>query len=299
MNEMQRYAEELHMLTPMERFVRFITMREKARIRYESTGRKGDVPDVLISRFKFCNINREHDAVTVWVRNNVRDLLSHSSINVALTNLALCRVFNQPSFLEDIVPMMLRSDWPVVGRTIVKAQAEGRRMLRGAYLIVSHGEAGRGVPVAHYYAGAIYDILTSDFSACDTFGELSSVITGIMGFSDFLSNQILTDFRYMPQSHGFADRNSFVLCGPGTRRGISRLKYGSPKTRKPPGGYPQLIRDLREDPKFLRLVPMHILKHFDDPNNLSNCFCEWDKHERALDEILAGGKPHLKHHTRK
>jgi hypothetical protein len=218
-------------MTPTQlRFINWIKQREIARLNYELCGVKGACDDPLIQQYRFCNVNREHDAVTKWVREKVRVPLMKEDIHLALFNLAICRVINEPDTLRNFMPCQLMESWPKTLRELTwyarEAASMDVKVLRGAYLIVSHGEAGRGIPAVEYYAGAFMDIAMTDFSRCESMHAMSAELGLVMGFSDFLCNQVLTDLRYMDCTKPFADRMTYVLCGPGTRRGINRKLTG-------------------------------------------------------------------------
>lgn len=285
------------METHQLRFIHFIHQRELSRVAYETIGEKGLCDDQLIQQYRFCNVNREHDAVTAWVRLEVRNHLQNASLRLALLNMAVARVFNEPLTLRNLLPVLRLEDWPIKLRMIDALLEADEKMFRGAYLMVSHGDAGKGIPVAKYYGGALTDVCMTDFNQCESMEHLAHELDGIMGFSDFLVNQVLTDLRYMPQTEGFKDRMTFVLCGPGTRRGINRWHgmTGDDADKSVPAARgTAFILNLREDLDFLAHLSPELINHFQDPNNLSNCFCEWDKYERALETIASGKKPHLK-----
>ena len=285
-------------MTPTQhRFTQFIAHREMARLHKEQTGKRGGSLDRLIQQYKFCNINREHDAVTVWIDKNVRTKLHNASLSLAVLNLAVCRVFNEPNILRNLCPIVNRDAWRLTVGMVNNLHELGEKMFRGAYLIVSHGRIGKGVPTHTCYLGALTDVWLTDFDHCESMAELAAEIASIVGFADFLTNQILTDLRYMPQSASFEDRNTFVLCGPGTCRGINRWNGATGKDvdKSVQAAYgTQFLLNLREDLEFLSHLDAEVIQHFQDPNNLANSFCEWDKHERALDVIETGKKPHLK-----
>lgn len=279
------------------RFVHWIREREAARLNFELTGKKGMCNDPIIAMGRFCNVNREHDFVTKWVKKHVRAPLMDADINLAMFNLAITRVINEPATLRNFMPCTKLSKWTTTLRELVwyarEAGALGDKVLRGAYLIVSHGLAGKGIPAVEYYAGAFMDVAMIGFDECESMAEVATRLSGIMGFSDFLSNQVLTDLRYMNASRSFADRWTFVLPGPGTRRGINRYHGTRVDAAVRPEAGAAFIIGLRDDQEFLSHFDKSIIKHFRDPNNLSNCFCEWDKHERARESIAAGKKPSL------
>lgn len=271
-------------MTPVQqRFINWILEREKAReAKILGEPYKGDP---IIEAYRFCNVNREHDNVTTWIREHVRPYLKSKPLNEVVYQLYVCRVFNEPDCLEDIVPnvshkMMLR-------RLQARRRAE-LKILRGAYLVVPHGQS---IDTEVYYMNLAAKVRKLPWTHVGTsLEEVAMNMLSLDGIGEFMANQVCADLRYQPGWDQWADWNTFVLAGPGTRRGLARYLTPHDKSpeRNPKGRISQrkgpcgsVLLDIRRD--ITPRLPARIAAYLQDPNNLSNCFCEFDKHERARD----------------
>jgi hypothetical protein len=274
-------------MTPVQkRFVYWITERESIRLKKESGAPRPWTKDPILHAKKFCNVNREHDTVTRWIARHVRPLLNGASLSEALFQLYICRVFNDPDVLETIMPVQTVDDMVSV---LQRRKANGLKILRGAYLVVPHGTS---MPVEEFYAAIAFKVRKLKFphGVPDTLARVAEELMSLSGIHDFMANQVCTDLRYTPSHDAWDDWGSFVLAGPGTRRGLARYfaELGQTPRRASNGRVSGLsgslgptLLEIRE--RVCPLLPPATADHFRDPNNLANSFCEFDKYERALE----------------
>lgn len=286
------------MTTIQERFWNFIYEREMMRARKE--GRCQSIPplppgvfsrDAVLSRFHFCNVNREDDRVTRWIDKHVRKVYRKKPLQFMVLQLLACRIFNDPNTLEEILPV---KDAKTLRADLKTAERKHGNLLRGAYLMVPHGE---GETVPSYFVPAIMaakQLLAKSaitYANCRSLGTIAGLLRDCPGVGPFLANQVCTDLRYVAAKKQWRDWETFILCGPGTRRGLNRY-WGrvvrGPGSRIPEDAYSGEILRIRET------APKEWAEVFRDPNNLSNCFCEFDKYQRAMDQIDRGESPSLK-----
>jgi hypothetical protein len=288
----------LRKYTVRERLLYFIRMREEARLRKELVG--GSPPyssDAIIGAYRFCNINREHDAVTKWIKTNVRDKFSPYGKRVLVPQVLTARIFNEPATLERILPV---SDVNMALRKLRAMRAEGHKLMRGAYMMPVHGSNGLGKHAEEYYMAAVGQAQYVDWTQCHTLEGVAERLLRLVGIGDFLANQVCTDLRYTPQWEMAPDWQNFVLCGPGSRRGIDRYDIDDRVEDEKRLGtkrydyYQARILAIRE--QLWGLVSVEVDGYFNDINNLSNTFCEFDKFERAL---WADKLPSLRKYTTK
>lgn len=230
----------------------------------------GDNPpwtdDKILQTYKFCNVNREHDTVTRWVRYHTKNI---KDMNALVYYTVMARVFNEPEALELIFDETLTHQ----DRVDTLDRHHGR-MFRGAYMMPVHGTQGTGTKGHHYWLSNIYSITTTDWTQKRTLKSISDGVQASRGFGPFVANQVCADLRYHRLTEDFVDRYTYVDFGPGTKRGLS-IHYG----RK--------IRADQEHAHFwsamaaVRKELPHLDSIFKDPNNLSNCFCEFDKYVRG------------------
>lgn len=268
-------------------YYKFLELREEARVA-KDLGCYPTSQDPAIAQFSFCNINREHDRVTRWVDANVRK--AGFGLNVTVHLLTIARVFNDPEPLTEALALDRWADLPKTMHARLKA---GKRVFRGAYMMPSHGSKEQlAMSPIDYYCEAIEAVRKTDFHNCYTLEQVADKILAIHGFGPFLANQIVTDLRYTPHFDKAEDWETFVLGGPGTSRGLCRF-HGEPlsigKSQK--WIRPRLfeVRQRILDNLLHINVSQHqlnIAEYFQDPNNISNSFCEFDKYMRFTE----GGK---------
>lgn len=272
-----------------ERFVYFCEERENIRLMRLVTDTGPFTKDDILRDYRFCNINREHDAVTRWVAQCVRNKIEFESAQHLIGAMATCRVFNEPVTLEQMdFDVANSSFWFDVA---AHRQSEGHKILRGAYMMPAHGNHGKGRGVVGYYGDAVEVILEDEeMHLCTTLEEVAEKLMAIRGLGSFLVNQICTDLRYTERFEDTPDWDTFVMCGPGSRRGIHRYRSMPLNPTKKQDYYQQAILEIREEV----YVSKTLQEYFQDPNNLSNAFCEFDKYERARDAIINNTKPRLR-----
>jgi hypothetical protein len=272
-------------------FLEFIRERERARIA-KLHGIFPHTNDPIIREFSFCNVNREHDNVTVWIRKNVRsaDWARESATTMAVA-MTISRVFNHPPILEKLFDIEDLEEM----RAKVHELKKAGKVFRGAYKMPAHGRGGLGNSSIDYFMDAITDIQSKDFDSLDHLEDASNLIQESRGFGPFLANQIVTDLRYTEFFANAPDWETFVLCGPGTRRGLSRFfdiplktRPNSKRQKSCPMPQSTAFRLLGEARGILSpFLGKPFTDYFRDPNNFSNCFCEFSKYARARE----GGQP--------
>lgn len=292
-----------------EKFVWFVQMREAMRVHKEAGLPAPHSPDPILANHHFCNINREHDRVTRWIHENVRVKIADMSLNHIVPTLLVCRIFNEPACLAEVLPDPRRWTCAGVLAAVEARRARGDKAMRGAYLMVPHGVNGKGQKPEAYYLRVVDNLMMSqDFQVF----ELKDVAERLMSLGhigDFVSNQVCTDLRYVPgynlkditdPTRTWFDWSEFVLGGPGTRRGLNRY-LGATSTEAGNRKFPKLtgpcqphLLQIRED--IQHRLPLDIQEYFMDPNNLSNSFCEFDKYCRAEEQVQAGKAFTLRHY---
>lgn len=256
-------------------YLAFLQARELAREAKEM-GIYPHTEDPILANYSFCNINREHDRVTRWVKATVRDHPKIQNATAMVVRVAIARIFNDPATFEGMKGSI---DIESTMDHVLAMQKQGKRVFRGAYMMPSHG-ALRSMPPAVYYLGAASQLISLQWGRCKTLEAVCEQILSIHGFGPFLSNQIVADLRYTKWWHKAPDWHTFVLGGPGTSRGLCRL-FGEPTNAvKTQHWMHERLMQVRESVgQSLGVSPIN--DYFLDPNNVSNSFCEFDKYERV------------------
>lgn len=241
--------------------------------------RTSAIDDPILNNYRFCNIDREEDRVTRYVADVWRNKHTLPEfLYAAIRDIFAARVFNEPKTLDILVGKRPEEFEP----TLRKHVAAGNKVFRGAYMMPAHRAEG-GKDTIEYWCRAIKEIerLFWNSSIIDypTLESIATKMMAVMGVGKFLANQVATDLRYTVYGENAPDRDTFVWPGPGTRRGVQRLLQITPL-----GG--SVPRDAEISKVLLQVrADMFYPSVFDDPNNISNAFCEYDKYCRGHEQL--------------
>ena len=261
----------------LDKLVYWITEREKIRLAKEAGQPKPWSSDPVFQQVYFCNVNREHDRVTKFIRNfyrfNARGIKSDFELNIALA-----RLINWPQSLRGL-GRILPDDFESIEETLTGWQDAGFKVFGDAYIVSTNGHA---VPKAQYLCRnllpAAHGAITAGISAIrgPSLALAHAALMRANGLGSFLAAQIVADLKYT-KGHPLTnagDWGSWCAPGPGSIRGLAWLGM------------------TKEDfiTKVLRvrvaLVESEQLTDeaegwLVDLQNLQNCLCEFDKFMRV------------------
>lgn len=209
-------------------FFQYMNKRELVRIRKEKGEPKPWTDDIIIQSYKFCNVNREDDKVTRWMRQNWTIPNEKDEISIQLFNCCLFRYFNNVGFCEVIG---YQHDWNSdrIVDIAERMMYEGKKVFTGAYIITNGGVADtKPKVVCKVYLDPIWEhkeelakIATETHSWKSVVDELSQYQG--FGGTKFMSMQAVLDMIHTPVLRNCTDRNDYCPVGPGARRGLSRI----------------------------------------------------------------------------
>lgn len=282
----------------------FSTMVERHHIWWlRSTGQEKPWTSVGIFRdYRFCNVFRELDTVTMWIDENIRQRWPENP------NLwfALCvgRQINWPETLAELGALLVRFDPDKMKAKMRARQERGDKVFTTAYMITNGGQSK---PKIDYIVDDVLTPLWQDgerirkwmhprFSQA---GEPKDHVRWqrlrkYPGFGKFMAYEVITDMYYTRYLSG-CDRTLWANAGPGALRGLNRLQ-GRPATTSGFRGDDavEMMRELRSQANGYiasllnkRAAPF-ITAWSDQTNNgqltlrdIEHWLCEYDKYERV------------------
>lgn len=284
-------------MNDVERLLQF--MRERHRIYLRRFVEKLPPPwteDPILQRYKFCNIYRELDRVTVWIREHIREpYAQHPQLWFML---AAARQINWPDTLAELIEDR-RGAWPRrAGRwsperacKIMRARAaRGDKVYTGAYMIRGAGRNKGPREAADKPHYTVYRVLVplweqrKDLSSKfkHTLRGGFEALRARYGWGDFMAAQVIADLKYTPGLSMAPDWWDWAVLGPGSRRGLTRV-LGDEITH----GYSE-----DEALQHLGWVREYVEKHSDLERlclqDVQSALCEYDKYERTR---LGEGRP--------
>lgn len=231
--------------------------------------------DPILKMYRFCNVFRELDKVTIWIRENWREKFDgHPHLPFAM---CIARLFNEPTSLEAIgFPEV----WDPEG---VKARLhkihDTEKVFNPAYMISNVGEHKNKIDLV------VEDYLTPMFDNLPMIDSRSlknshQILRGYDGIGDFIAYEVVTDLRHTSFLRNAKDIMTWANPGPGAKRGLNRVfgrEVGESLTSFQANEEMQnLLRICKEalyheDPMFADL----------EMRDIEHSLCETDKYLRA------------------
>lgn len=249
----------------------WIKERELIRRRKEAGLPKPWSDDNVFRETYFCNVHREHDRVTRWIRGFYNP---HASNPLFVYNLVLARFLNWPSTLEAIGYQETHNP-DHIKAVLGRIKDSGQKVWGNAYVITTHGmKMGK---IEYLTDFVLEDIFCSMKMLREqtTCRDMSQCLQQVDGIGSFLAAQVVADLKNTPDHPLFMahDRYYFVEPGPGSVKGASWFAYGIP------GRVTE--RNFKENFDVIRAwVDQNGFHHIDN-QDLQNCLCEFDKYCRV------------------
>lgn len=284
--KMKTNLSRIKNLTPWDLLVYWIRERESIRLNKEKQAPRPWTKDPILAKYRFCNVRREDDRVTQWVRHNWR--AAYGAEEDVWFAMAVARFINWPDSLAKITPL----PWnPARVKNLIKhRKSEGLKVWTSAYMIATNGKPNieKGEYVVDY-------ILTPLWKARkrlrpkkrDSLESYSALFKGMNGLGSFMIGQIIADTKRCDPNLApdvTPDWFSWATPGPGSRRGMNRLHRRHPKTNQTIASWKQELDEVRA---FLASMSIEL-----DGQDVQNCLCEFDKYCRTL---YQEGKPRQKY----
>jgi hypothetical protein len=258
----------------LEEFIHFINERHSIKLRKESRAPRPWTKDPILAKYFFCNVNREDDMVTRWLATHWRKPHAEDrDLWFALT--VFRRGFNNPRVGESLAyPVPWNPDDYV--RSYTRFRRKELPFLRPAYMLP--GPTGKKGPLGELHAKYIFNPLweNRNYVRPRTGEQLASFYARLNEqhcCGGFYAAQVVADLKYV-QLKDADDWWTFVVSGPGSRRGLNRLIGRDKNARWTERAWLKAFRKLEE------IVAPSLPKRFHS-QDLQNCLCEWDKRERV------------------
>lgn len=260
-------------------------VREREAIRLAKAA--GKLPpwtkDQCLQTYRFCNVRREDDIVTLWIKEHLRDKYrDHDHLWLIL---CVARQLNLVSTLNHVrhntLGLVVNEEWwhPNVLETVLRGMVEDSLKVYGAaYIIPAPPKGGpKYIYTAQTVIGQLYkdrDKITSYIkSPAATLEGMHRTLKRYQGWGDFLAYQAVVDMRFTPQLDKAKDIETWAAAGPGTIRGLNRI-------HKRPVAYAlsqgQALSELRQ----LYKIVEHETGVKVDFSDCPNIMCETDKYLR-------------------
>jgi hypothetical protein len=239
--------------------------------------------DPILSTWRFCNVRREDDLVTIWVRDHIRKpFANHPHLWLML---CIARQINWPETLTELIQSFA---WPdeygfepsMITAVLNDRKRRDQKVYTGAYMISAPSTKGadKQAYIAETVIGGLWsrrDIFARHFVGGDPqLQRTHELIMRTNGWGQFMAYQAVVDMRFTKLLQDTGDWHCWAAAGPGTLRGLNRL-HGRDKDAMLSQG--QALREMRAIYKVVQQETGVAMDFSDVPNIL----CETDKYLRV------------------
>jgi hypothetical protein len=255
--------------------------------------------DAVLGQNRFCNVFRELDRVTIWIRQNIRK--PYADHPLLWFMLCMARYINEPATLAELIAS--GDGWPDhaaftperVTQILEARAARNEKVFTGAYIISPGGSLpmpwrdwSKERKVAELYLGRLWADrvgMTRHFErdkllwqAWDRFRHPRYLGWGSGGF---MAYEVVTDMRHTRYLRNATDIMRWANAGKGALRGINRLR-GRPPTQAMKSYDPMIyMQGLLAQSRTGVLAPWVPPLEMRD---IEHSLCEVDKYLRVRDD---------------
>lgn len=244
--------------------------------------------DPILQTYRFCNVRREDDRVTVWVRENIRK--PYKDHQYLWLMLCIARQINWPATLQQLISMGAWPDFDFkpgeMTAVLNNWKMAGQKVYTGAYMISAPAQKGadKQAYIAENVIGDLWrrrDVFEKHFSGVPSLRRTHELIMRSNGWGNFMAYQAVVDMRFTHLLQHAGDALTWAAAGPGTLRGLNRLHGRGLNLIIPQD---QALREMRAIYEVVESETGVKMDFSDVPNIL----CETDKYLRVKN---GEGKP--------
>jgi hypothetical protein len=178
--------------------------------------------DPILQKFRFCNIYRELDAVTVWIRKYWRE--PNANDPDLWFAMVVARMYNLPTTLTMI-------EYPVlyeprrIRRVVNAMQSEGLTVFNAAYMVRCDCQQA-GKTKTDYLIEKVFNPMWRDREtlrprSTDTLAQFHTRLMSCYGMGSFMAGQVTADTKFHGVLATAEDWWTFACPGPGSQRGLN------------------------------------------------------------------------------
>ena len=255
----------MHALDPHLRgdLIHWITERYSIKLRRAAGAPPPWTHDPIMSTVRWCNVHREDDKVTQWMREN------WNRTGDPAWRFVLGRMVNLPSTLA----VLGGADMDTCMAEMKALRHAGHKVWTSAYTISTCGKNMDKIDyVFDWVVAAVAQAGDPDYESCATAFEN---LQNIDGLGSFLAAQVVADMKNTVGHPLYTapDWWSFSAPGPGSLRGLSWYFYKQP-TGVTPRTYQDFLKTCRAEVDDLLPDWVPTISNQD----FQNCLCEFSKY---------------------
>lgn len=279
-------------------FLKFVGEREIIRLKRVRGESAPWTEDKVLKKYRFCNVRRKDDRVSAW-------LLKHYYVRTSPATqeqydtwfwAAVARLINWPPTLmalmeKKAIPYRVEEyDSKKFAAALENIHKKNPiKTYTGAYMLYAGGRAANNKMVKssfiahHLLSGLVAN--KDEIRAAIARNSIRDTVDALRqshGVSTFMAGQIAADLSYLPELENAIDLHNYAPQGPGSLRGLNRLKCSMLNRTWDTDLWNKELMELNERIKSdLKITDLTL-------HDVQNCLCEFDKYMRT---ITGEGRP--------
>jgi hypothetical protein len=255
--------------------------------------------DPVLAQYKFTNVYRELDRVTLWVSQKIRERYAeHQNLWFML---AIARQINWPDTLADLIKAG-DGAWPLtrykpekLRSVMLRRKEAGKQVYTGAYILnAQKGPQYAGSPddkawfTAYLTLRSVWDARRQVEPALHgTLEEAHAAFLSYHGWGGFTAYEVVSDLRWTRYLEEAPDKKTWAYAGPGAKRGLNRVFGRETRAHIAPQKALAEMRSVYDyiAPRWPWRPPLEM-------REIEHSLCEFDKHQRAT---LGEGRPRARY----
>lgn len=261
----------------LDRFFGFMNERHRIYLQREKGAMWPWTEDPILRAWKFTNVYRQLDRVTIELGKRLQGVRSHELI---LFKIAVFRMFNWPPTF-DAIEDLTNGDWDLrrATRVLDTRKRLGGKLFTGAYMMTSAGAKSKHRQALRSLGGIWKDRagLLRFIKRRSSMLETSLLFTQFPMIGSFIGYEYACDLRHTDILRDAKDIMYWANTGPGAKRGVNRLLGLHVKSRLNPeeaNGYMRELLLLSGDYLADWMPPLEM-------RDIEHTLCEFDKYERV------------------
>ncbi len=246
--------------------------------------------DPILRTFRFCNVYRELDTTTMWIKRNWREpMAQHRDLWFAML---VARMINHMPTMEmlthEVGEPRITATWLNGCEKLLKHFVDTDKQVYGAaYIITAGGQSG---PKYKFTMKCLRAAANNPPSFArhvgNTLESMWQQIRQLPGCGNFIAYEIVTDLRWTRHYSSHLDHMTWGNPGPGAVRGLNRIVTGEAK--KPIGNRELYIELMARLTGIANAHPKLTWMPRFEVRDIEHSLCETDKYLRAK---LGEGRP--------
>ncbi len=235
--------------------------------------------DKILQTFRFCNVYRELDTTTIWIRRNWREPMRDSPH--LWFAMLVSRMINLPNTMVHLtahcgLPEATKKWCDKAERQLAQLVSNGEKIYGSAYIMTAGGMSG---PKYRFTMKCLRAAVKNplQFATWNSLEEMWTKLRELPGCGNFIAYEIATDLRWTRyyQPEALSDHLSWGNPGPGAVRGINRII--NKDKDKPIGRREDYIKVMAHLTEIANALPQ--LKHMPrfEVRDIEHSLCETDK----------------------